>query len=529
MNYSLKAAAVILLGVSFSSCQEFLTEEPRSVITTDQFYTEPQQAENVVNNMYRKGAPSPWIFGGVYSGMQGMYGPYVSGFFDNEYKGQELHIEFGQQLTLNGTNVNGYINGIWSTMYDAISDANNAVKYVPQTPGVDDTRSRQLVGEARFFRGWAYFTLVRLFGEVPIVTRPYESLDSLFLPKSPTSEVYAQIVADLTYAIDEGGLSESTMANNGYRVTKGAAQAVLADVYLTMGGFPLQDDQSANAAAVAEALINTGAHSLAQNNADELADGDFTNSAYNQIRREETRATEDIYPIEFLIGISNSEYPRFCWPVTTTSLTKYDITNGAYQPRAEFLNGYDRENDLRIQEKQYWHSTAVVGDSTITFPTAPYIWNDDQAIFESAASQKGVHAYGYAEVLLIAAESIARSEGVNDRAVDYLTQVRSRAYWKQDVEEIKSELAGLSVDDFVQEVWKERYRELVFDFKIWYDMIRTRQYPLTTEDGGGDIEYVPLVGQENTWGKAFQEKNLLWPLPDQELQRNPELPQNPGY
>ncbi|MEO0330400.1 MAG: RagB/SusD family nutrient uptake outer membrane protein, partial [Bacteroidota bacterium] len=167
--------------------------------------------------------------------------------------------------------------------------------------------------------------------------------------------------------------------------------------------------------------------------------------------------------------------------------------------------------------------------SELTFLPTPYIWHDDEALFETAISGKDARIYGYSEVLLITAEAIARSEGVTAEAVDYLTQVRGRAYWQQDAATIAQELSGLSVDAFVEEVWKERYRELVFDFKLWYDMTRTRTYPLTTDDGSGDIQFVPLIGQENTWGQTFQERNLLLPIPERELQRNPELEQNPGY
>jgi hypothetical protein len=107
--------------------------------------------------------------------------------------------------------------------------------------------------------------------------------------------------------------------------------------------------------------------------------------------------------------------------------------------------------------------------------------------------------------------------------------VKDRAYWKQDMGEIMAELNGLSVDAFVEEVWEERYRELVFDFKLWFDMIRTRTYPLTSADTPGEINWVPLVGQENTWGQTFEEKHLLIPIPQRELQRNPQLEQNAGY
>jgi len=519
----------MLAGTLLYSCDDFLEEEPRDEISLDQFFEEPAQAENAVNALYAIGAPQMWSAGGVYDGKRGMYGQYLSGFFDNEYKGQEPHIQFAQQLTLNGINIDGFSNSIWSDLYLAISRANSAIKYIPDTPGLSEADANRLMAEARFFRGFAYFQLVRLYGEVPLIEEPYEALEDLYIEKSPIADIYALIESDLTFAVNEGGLSSSAMVNNNYRITEGAAAAVLADVYLTMSGEPLNQDRYADAAAMARRVINSGTYSLAQHDVVE-GEVDLENSAYNKIRRDEALAQEYIYLIEHEVGISTSTYPRYAYPVAYASEVKYAITNGAYQPVDEFMWGYDAENDLRAQNKQYFHTTFVHSEDSIsTFPPTPYIWHEDDALFQTATSGKDTRAYSYSEILLIAAEAIAQSEGITAEAISYLAEVRSRAYWKQDEADIEAALNGLSQQAFVEEVWTERYRELVFDFKLWFDMIRTRKYPLTSEGGNGEIEYVNLVGQENTWGQTFQAKHLLLPLPQRELQRNPELEQNDGY
>lgn len=519
----------MIAGTLFYSCDDFLEEAPRDEISLNQFFTEPAHAENAVNALYRVGAPQMYSSGGVYSGKRGMYGPYLSGFFDNEYKGQEPYIQFAQQLTLNGTNIDGFSNGIWSDLYLAIARANNAIKYIPETPGLSDNDANRLMAEARFFRAFAYYYLVRFYGEVPLIVEPYESIEDIYVPGSPIADVYDLIVSDLEFAVNEGGLSDAAMVNNAFRVTQGAAATLLSEVYLTMSGYPLQEDHYADAAEMARMVINSGTYSLVQN---DMVEGeiDFENSAYNKIRREEALAEEYIYLVEYLVGIETSTYPQWSYPVAYASDVEYAITNGAYQPVDEFMWGYDQENDLRAQNKQYFHTTFTHGDgSTSTFPPTPYIWHDDEALFQTATSGKDARALSYSEVLLTAAESIARSEGVTAEAVDYLAQVRDRAYWKQDISEIRDELTGLSVDEFVEEVWEERYRELVFDFKLWFDMIRTRTYPETAEDANGEIDFAPLVGHENTWGQTFQERHLLLPIPQRELQRNPQLEQNDGY
>lgn len=155
--------------------------------------------------------------------------------------------------------------------------------------------------------------------------------------------------------------------------------------------------------------------------------------------------------------------------------------------------------------------------------------NNKYGVFPSVGLGWDLAVYMYSDVLLIAAEAIAMSEGVTAEAVGYLADVRSRAYWQRDRSEIEAELSALSVNEFVEEVWEERYRELVFQFRLWYDIIRTRQFPVTSANAAGEINFVNLIGHSNRWGQTFQEKNLLFPIPETEIQRNPNLAQNPGY
>ncbi|MEN7548488.1 RagB/SusD family nutrient uptake outer membrane protein [Rapidithrix thailandica] len=529
MKY-LNILMVISLLLTGASCSDFLEEKPRDEISLDQFFTEPGHAENAVNSLYRNGAPNMYLDGGVYNGKKVMLTQYLSGFFDNEYKGQEPHIQHAQQLTLNGSNLDDYMAGIWSSLYTGIARANNAIKYIPTTPGLTEAQSNRLLGEAKFFRAFAYYFLVRLYGEVPLVTEPYESLDNLFVSQSSVADVYQLITDDLKFAVNEGGLPQAAMVNNGYRITQGVAATLLAEVYLNMSGYPLQDNKFGEAAAMAKKVIESGVYSLTQHSYDNGGNLIPEESAYNKIRKEQALANEYIYHLEYFIGISTTVFPQWSYPVSFASEVKYAITNGGYQPVDEFVWGYDADNDLRIQNKQYFHNTYEDGEgNTVEFPMTPYIWHDDDAIFETANSGKDLRAYGYSDILLIAAEAVAKSEGVTAEAVDYLAQVRSRAYWKMDKADIVNHLSGLTVDEFVEEVWKERYRELVFDFKLWFDIARTRKFPTSTENGNGAISFVDFVGQSNSWGKTFEAKHLLLPLPERELQRNPNLIQNEGY
>jgi len=528
MNYKNKILVFILLAFAVS-CSDFLEEEPRDALSVDQYFTEPGQAESAVNYLYQNGVPQMYLNGGVYNGTRVMYVQYLSGFFDNEFKGQERQIDLAQQLLLTSNNVDDVVNGIWSDLYRGIAGANLAIANIPETPGLTEAERTNLIAQAKFFRGFGYFYLVRLFGDVPLIIEPIDGLGEINRPRDGVAVVYDQIVADLTQAIAPGSLPTGNMVNNGYRITTETAQMLLADVYLTMSGFPLQEDNYAKAADAAREVINSGAFSLTPHERDDNGNVVAENSAYNKIRKEQALGTEYIYQIEYEAGIRTSVYPQYSFPSSVIGSvgSAYAILQNAYQPRPGLYDQYDQDLDLRVQNKQYFHTTyTTASGEVITFPVTPYIWFDEDVFFTTAQSSKNLRAYSYPEALLVAAEAIALSEGVTAEAVDYLTQVRARAYWTTDPETIRAQLSGLSATAFVEQVWLERNRELIFDFKLWFDMVRTRKYP---EGGNGSANFQNLVGSQNTFGKTFEEKNLLLPIAQSELQRNPELTQNPGY
>lgn len=522
----MKKFTVLILGLFiWVSCEDFLVEEPKTQIAVDQYFETPQDARATVNILYRDGAADFYYAGSAYAGMTAMMGGYMSGLFDNEYKGQEVHVQNMQALTLNPVNMSSYFGNQWSGAYEAISRANMALKYVPETTGLEEAEMQRLLAEALFFRAFNYFYLVRAFGAVPLVLEPYEAPENLYVERDDPAVVYDQIIADLNSAL-EGGLSETTFAENGFRITNGTVATLLADVHLHRAGYPVQEEASyADAANVARNVIESGVYSLIEHGSD------LENSAYNVLRTSDNEP-EYIYAIEFEESIQDNGWlPAYSYPsqMAALGLFTYAITTNVYQPVDELIQVYDPENDLRIQEQQFFHTQRVINGQLYEYELSPYLYHDTEALFETNRGDKNVNVYRYPEVLLIAAEAIARSEGVNAEAVGYLTDVRSRAYWETDRAEIEAELSGLSEQEFVEEVWKERIREFILEFKIWTDIQRTRLYPETSEDAPGEVEFVNVVGHTNPWGATFQEHHLLFPISDDELQRNPALVQNPGY
>jgi hypothetical protein len=497
-------------------------------MSTEQNFSSATHARNAVNGLYREGVPMYYADGGVYMPQRATHGGFLSGFFDNEYKGQEVICDYSQKLSITAGNIAGQLDEVWDKAYGAISRANTAINYIPVTPDVSEAEKNTLIAEAKFFRAFNYFYLVRYFGDIPLILEPYESLEGMYVARNPSAEVYAQIVKDLTEA--SAALPDQAFCDNNHRIGRYTVETVLAHVYLQMSGYPIQAANYAAAAASARKVINSGKHSL-------IANGETPEtSAYNVIRTVDDNP-EYIYNIEFVTGIANNNgriqtsLPNIS---STWSVYKYSITNNAYRPVKEYMNVYDMDKDLRAQQDQFFSYTITYekGGEEITYiipddkSPAPHLWYEENAALNTGNCDKDFTIYRYAEVLLIAAEAIAQSEGVTAEAVGYLADIRSRAYTTTPRADIVASLSGLTAEAFVREVWAERMRELVFEFRIWDDIQRTRLYPVASN---GSVTWINVVGATNPWGQTFKENHLLWPISANEIQRNPSLVQNAGY
>ncbi|PRD54044.1 RagB/SusD family nutrient uptake outer membrane protein [Sphingobacterium gobiense] len=516
----------ILLGVvcagvlSLNSCDKFLEEDPRSNQRLDSFYQNAAQAQENVNTLYRMGAPVRYgVAASAYIGPSASVPPMLTGYFTNSYEGQELIAQYSRLLSRqeNTRIVSNTMNGIWNESYQAINIANGAINYIPEIE-MDEALSSRLIGEAKFFRAFNYFYLVKMFGAIPLSTTMYSSLeDNLYLPRTAEEQVYALIEADLKEAVDV--LPSSMFVQSGYRLTRYVAAMALANVYLQQGKY---ED-----AADAVQIVIDSPHELTLN--EDLA----MNSAYNKLRTSDD-LPEVIYSYEFDETISHGGWwPTYAFSSSAVSVFgTYAIFERVYGPTNRFLNVYD-EQDLRIQPNQFYHweyTNPNNGQKWSSEVAGVWYYFDETALLTSGRSTKDRNLYRYAEALLIAAEANARTIGVNNVTAGYLAQIKARADINgKTVAEYTSELEGMGVDAFVEEVWKERLRELPLEFKMWDDCLRTQQFPNISASQKGHVTFQPLVGATNASGATFKESDLLWPISMDELQRNPKLTQNPDY
>ena len=519
---NIATALILAVLIGLNSCKDFLEEDPRSGVTLGQYYKDQAQALENVNALYRMGAPLRYAAAGsAYIGPTASINNMLTGYFSNSYEGQELVTQYARQLTRqqNTRTVSNTMNTIWNESYRAINTANGAIKHIPAITFTDPNEQKRLVAEARFFRAFNYFYLVKTFGAVPLPTEPYEKLENLYLPRTAPAEVYALMETDLKEAVDL--LPATTFAANGHRITKFAAAMALANVYL-------QQNKFAEAATYAKMVVESP-HSLTENS--DLG----MNSAYNKLRKTDD-LPESIYAFEFDATTNTSEWwPTYAFSSSATAVfSKYSIFERVYGPTNRFLNVY-KEDDLRIKPNQFYHWE-------YTNPREPekkwssdvagiWYYYDEEAVLNTGRGTKDWNFYRYAEALLIAAEATARTaNAVTAEAAGYLARIKARASTTgKTAAEFTTELQAMSLNAFVEEVWTERLRELPLEFKMWDDCLRTGKFPVISTTTKGSVTYQNLVGATNGAGAVIKETDLLWPISQDELQRNPELSQNAGY
>lgn len=517
---NIKIFAVLCAGLmSVTACSDFLDENPKAELTTAGYYKTEAQALGNVNYLYRNGAVRQISSAGsAYVGNFATITGLLTGYFTNNYEGQEVICRYSRELTRQQytMQIAGSMDGVWDACYKSINVANAAIKNIPDIK-MESSVSSRLVGEARFFRAFNYFYLVKTFGAVPFYTEPYESAANMELERSAPETVYAQIETDLKEAIEI--LPAKKFAENEHRITKYAAAMMLASVYM-------QEGKYAEAAQYAKMVIESP-HRLTAHDDLEMS------SAFNKLRSIDD-LDEAIYALEYDNAVNTTDWlPTYAFNSSATAVfNTYSIFERVYGPTDVFLNVYEK-NDLRIQPNQFFHWSYTNPNTGAKWESATagcWYFYDEDATLNTGKGTKDWNIFRYAEALLYGAEAIAQSQGVIAEAAGYLAQVQSRASVDgKTVDEIAAELQKLSKTSFIEACWTERLREFPLEFKIWDDCVRTGKFPVISETEPGKVSYVNLVGSKNASGATFKEADLLWPISVNEMQRNTNLTQNPGY
>ncbi|MGX5819012.1 RagB/SusD family nutrient uptake outer membrane protein [Chitinophaga lutea] len=484
----MKKQFLAILGIcaAFVSCSKFLDEVPEDRLATENFYKNAEDARSAVNAVYnplRSG-----VFRGPYFLQTEIMADYAEGrgstSIIGEYKGLDV-VNIARVATL------------WDGFYRTVRNANIAIENIPGITSMGEADKKALIAEARFLRAFAYYHLVRHWGKVPL----YLSTQTASSPRQPEADVYAAIIADLQDA--EANLPPKG-AQNG-RPGYWAAKALLAEVYLTTGAFDKARDK-------ADEVIASGAFGLI--NITKASD-------WNNVFGPTVNGTsEEVFYLKF------SQLDGWEWPhnllyseTTFSPFGNYVIFSTLDN---KFLNAWDPQDNRKqwdVFTEYISRITGLLQKLPVSTPVQFSKWRDPSAPTLTGHSND-YPFLRYADVLLIYAEAAAMAEnGPSAKAVEQLNKIHRRAYGYPSgaPSPVDFPTAGWTQETFRDAVLQERAYELFMEGKRWLDLKRT-----------GKIKSVIKANK----GKDVQDVHLYWPIPQQEIDTNPDITQadqNPGY
>ena len=218
----------MLVCLNICGCSDFLEEDPKGKLTTDNFYNSESDARQAINGVYRRLSDS-WVTG------------YNIKQIPNDLLKRASWDEASGLSNFTYGSENTYIAGMWQNHYAVIKDCNSVIDNVTANKEKINNWERY-VGQAHGIRAFLYFDLVRWFGDVPLVLTDTKSLDGLEVTRTPQKEVFRQIIEDFEYCIshtmDKGDTSKGYQSG---RLTKDACHGFLAKVYLWLGSVAQRD------------------------------------------------------------------------------------------------------------------------------------------------------------------------------------------------------------------------------------------------------------------------------------------------
>jgi hypothetical protein len=469
--------AVALFAIACN--KSFLDEKPDGSITPVSFYKTGEDLEMAE-------AALALQLNGAFNSVVGTY----YGADDITSKRAGNKIEFSDFDAFNANSSNSRMTAWWNYFYATIKSANSLIQNYANAATATEEQRNNAAGYAYFMRAISYFFLTRTWGEVPLTTEAVPQADR---SNATVADIYNLIVADLQKAetmLPDHWTGKSRQNGIDILATKGSAKALLANVYLTMAGWPLkQSDKYALAAAKAKEVIDgkaTWGYDLMTNFADIWKIGNKFNK-------------ESVFACYF-----NNDIPAWSWEngnMMGPNPFAPDYEEGGWEDGYGEITFYNKFPAGARKDATYQSAYFVKNDpnNVVTWQNTlqkhPYFlkYRDDNSY--DWATHKANDWWGsattflirYSEVLLTYAEAKAMSSGVDASAYDAINQVRLRAG-------LTALQTGLSQTAFRDSVVAERGWEFAAEVGIrWFDLLRTET--VQKANAGRNAAEVPLINQ----------------------------------
>lgn len=469
----------LTMTVWFASCsQDFIEVNPISTASVDAVYKSDKDFKDAVAGTYavmRDQYQNFWIFGDLRA--------------DDSWHALGNDAFLVSVNTFSMPSSADLMISTWRNYYSAINKANLILQKIEAADQNVVTNMTRHIAEARFLRALAYFDLVRIYGDVPMVMTPITIAEGYQAPRETVDKIYSEVIIPDFLAAEENLPASYSGADVG-RATKGAAKSLLAKAYLTIKDFAKAE--------VKLQEVTTMGYALLPNFLD----------LYNYSNEHHKEYIFDFEYEEGGIGLGSGFTNKFL-PKSQGSAgdIHFGVKGGAGEmntPTQALLDAFDpadKRRDITVANGYYDEDGVFQKFLQISTFTQKYL-TPTLANNDSKANWKVIR---YADVLLMYSEAL-NENGKTDEALGYLNQVRTRAGLPT--------YAGLSQTDARQKIYDERRFELAMEGHRWFDLVRT----------GRALDVMTPFGM-----KPFHQ---LFPIPLVELQiinDDSILPQNPGY
>ncbi len=486
---------LMLLAVVAGGCKKQLDQQPVSSLSTTNFFTNNNDFLQGLNGVYTKleAYPDQLMF------LEEMRSDNIDAISDGTRDWDGIN-DFYPNIT-----AVGYLETAWTNNFNGVYNA-NAVLDALGTKGSnigDTSLETRYTAECKFLRAFYYFQLTRLFGGVPLITKPLTAAEVSTIGRSSVASVDSLIIDDLNFAA--ANLPASYTGANLGRATSYAAEGLLGLVYLTrsgptygVNGPGLNSGEWGKALALFNNIINSGAFSFAS---DYTSIFSYTNEHNSEV----------IFDVEYASSIDGASFPSDLVPVTYWTSLGISNTYGNGLGTSTFTVSNNLVNSYTAggTDSRYAFNIATA------YTVGPFI---KKYIDYSHKGTSGTDwpinfiVQRYTDILMMKAECILNGAGSGTQAdVDAIVnQVRARAG-----------LGPLTNVD-LPALMEERRREFVGEGLRWNDLVReglavTTMNAWITSDGLTNIDVVVP-------------DYIIYPVPATEMQTKPGLyTQNLGY
>jgi starch-binding outer membrane protein, SusD/RagB family len=475
MNKLIYISGLTLVLFAGGCAKEFLDREPISELTEGNFFKTRADAEAALVAAYDALQSEYYIFDRFINGDVIADNCYAGGDNPNNFQLDEFKV----------TPINQNVERDWRYLYEGISRASAVLDNVANMTSSDlsEARKQEILGEAAALRAMHYFQLVNLWGGVPLVLKKVNSTDprEVNLPRASVQEVYNAIITDLEFALSRVSAS---YPQGEQRITIAAVHAMLAKA------FAHQPTPNWSQVLVHTTAITDNLTYQLTNTFDQLWDGQNENSR------------ESIFEVQYIGGTNEANWgPQLWLPPNLTG----DNWRKFNTPSNNLIAAFDAAGDVvRKNSSITFRSNLPWSDPK--FPSGSIPFPFKQRLANGWSSPNNFILLRLADVILLQAEAKNEQNDLDGARTD-LNSIRTRVNLPATNASNKDEMRDA--------IMLERRLELAFEGHRWFDLKRSGK----------------AVAAMNAINSNYQvdENKLLWPIPQTEMDRNPNLVQNSGY